>query len=539
MRGVIRRIAGGVQAAPLLFVLLVLGLAPLAGRPAAAARLAIGLGGDVTTLDPHHHILGPNNTVAMHVFDALIDTDDRQRPRPGLAESWRALDPLTWEFRLRPGATFHDGGPVTAEDAVASLRRAGRVTDSPLPFSVNLTTVAELAVIDARTFRIRTNRPDSVLPNKLRALAVVPARFESASRADFDSGTAMVGSGPFRFAGWIRGERIALAVNTAYWAGRPHWDEVEIRIVPKSAQRIAALLTGTLDVIEQVPPSDVSRLGVDSHLHLFSRSSLRLFYMMLDSGRDRSPFVTDRGGQPLDRNPLRDARVRRAISKAINRVSLVIAGMEGQAVPAGQFVPEGLSGHNPALVPEPYDPKEAERLLAEAGWPNGFALTLHAPNNRYVNDVALARSMALMLSQIGIVTRVEAMPAAEFFARASRMEFSAFFAGLNADTGEASNIMHWLVTTRDPVTGAGVSNRGQYSNPHVDALIEKALHTVDDGAREALLQEAAAAAMDDVAVVPLFHSINTWATRRGLRITPRMDGYTFAADVLPVPQPAD
>ncbi|HYH20026.1 MAG TPA: ABC transporter substrate-binding protein [Azospirillum sp.] len=528
-RGMVRRMAGGV----------LLAVALLATLPAAAARLTIGLGGDVTTLDPHHHILGPNNTVAMHVFDALIDTDDRQRPRPGLAEEWRALDPLTWEFRLRSGATFHDGRPVTAEDAVASLRRAGRITDSPLPFSVNLTTVAELTVIDERTFRVRTTRPDSVLPNKLRALAIIPARFEAASRADFDAGAAMIGSGPFRFVRWSKGDRIELAASTVYWAGRPNWEGVEIRIVPKSAQRIAALLTGTLDVIEQVPPSDVSRLGVDSQIHLFSRPSLRLFYLMLDSGRERSPFVTDRAGKPLDRNPLRDARVRRAISKAINRVNLVIAGMEGQAIPAGQFVPEGLSGHHPDLHPEPYDPKGAEHLLAEAGWPNGFALTLHAPNNRYVNDAALAKSMALMLSQVGIVTRVEALPAADFFPRASRMEFSAFFAGLNADTGEASNMMHWLVTTRDPVTGAGVSNRGQYSNPQVDALIDKALRTVDEGVREALLREAAGIAIGEVAVVPLFHSINVWATRRGLRITPRMDGYTFADGVLPVQEPAE
>lgn len=530
MRGWMRRMAGGMPLA-----LVVLALVLFAGGPAAAARLTIGLGGDVTTLDPHHHILGPNNTVAMHVFDALVDTDDRQRPRPGLAESWQALDPQTWEFRLRPGAAFHDGRPVTAEDAVASLRRAGRITDSPLPFSVNLTTVAELVVMDERTFRIRTSRPDAVLPNKLRALAVIPARFEAASRADFDAGTAMIGSGPFRFVRWTKGDRVELAA-APHWAGRPHWDAVEIRIVPKSAQRIAALLSGTLDVIDQVPPSDVSRLGVDSHVHLFSRPSLRLFYLMLDSGRERSPFVADRTGKPLDRNPLRDPRVRRAISKAVNRVNLVIAGMEGQAIPAGQFMPEGLSGHHPDLRPEPYDPKGAEQLLAEAGWPNGFALTLHTPNNRYVNDTALAKSMALMLSQVGIVTRVEALPAAEFFPRASRLEFSAFFAGLNADTGEASNIMHWLVATRDPATGAGVSNRGQYSNPRVDALVETALRTVDEAARESLLQEAAALAMGEVAVVPLFHSINVWATRRGLRITPRMDGYTFAADVLQVPQ---
>jgi peptide/nickel transport system substrate-binding protein len=191
-------------------------------------------------------------------------------------------------------------------------------------------------------------------------------------------------------------------------------------------------------------------------------------------------------------------------------------------------MPEGTFGYAPGLKPEPYDPEGARKLLAEAGYPDGFGLTLHGPNNRYVNDEQITQAIAQMFTRIGVVTRVDTMPSAVFFSRANKLEFSALVAGWGSDTGEASSPLKALLATFSNEKGMGQANRGRYSNPKMDALLDQALSTVDDAKREKLLEQATEVAMSDVGIITLYHQENLWATRKGIVYTPRADERTFA-----------
>jgi peptide/nickel transport system substrate-binding protein len=229
---------------------------------------------------------------------------------------------------------------------------------------------------------------------------------------------------------------------------------------------------------------------------------------------------------------------RSAISKAINRPAIVEKVMEGIAIPAGQLLPEGFFGVSPNLKPEPYDPEGAKILLADAGWGGGFGLTIHGPNDRYINDAKIAQAIGQMLTRVGIQTKVETMPKSVYFRRASRggpnktPEFSFVLVGWGAGTGEASSPLKSLLHTYDKERGFGASNRGRYSNAKLDKMVEDALATVDDITREKLLQKATEIAIDDLGIIPLHYQVNTWATRPGLAYIPRTDESTVIMNLV-------
>jgi peptide/nickel transport system substrate-binding protein len=225
--------------------------------------------------------------------------------------------------------------------------------------------------------------------------------------------------------------------------------------------------------------------------------------------------------------------VRRALSKAINRQALVERVMEGAAVPTGQLMPEKFFGYTPAIRTEAYDPEGAKKLLAEAGYPDGFAITLHAPNNRYVNDEQIAQAIAQMLARVGVQTRVDAMPSSIFFSRGSKLEFSLMLVGWGAETMEASSPLKALLATYNAAKGLGAANRGRYSNAKMDAVLEQAMATVDDAKREKLLQQATEIGVGDLGIIPLYHQHNLWAMRRGITYDARADERTFAHEFRP------
>jgi peptide/nickel transport system substrate-binding protein len=341
----------------------------------------------------------------------------------------------------------------------------------------------------------------------------------------------MIGTGPYKFVSFSRGDRVELTRFDGYWGKKPQWQRVTLRILTADAPRVAALLAGDVQVIENVPTSDIKKLSADPNVSLFKMPVFRMMYLHMDSDRDVSPFVTDKAGKPLPKNPLKDARVRQAISLAISRQAIVDRVMEGAAEPTGQLVNSALFGHVPGLKAPAADPAAAKKLLAQAGYPDGFAITLHATNNRYVNDDRVAQVVAAMLSRVGIATKVETMPSATFFTRANKLDFSFLQAGWGADTGEASSSLKALLATYDPARGWGASNRGRYSNPALDAKLAEALQTIDDAKREKLLQEATEIGMRDAGVIPLYFNINVWAARKGYTVTPRLDERTYAFDV--------
>jgi peptide/nickel transport system substrate-binding protein len=277
-------------------------------------------------------------------------------------------------------------------------------------------------------------------------------------------------------------------------------------------------------MINDVPPADISRLKTTPAVTVIMRSGERIMFITLDSSRDVSPFVADNDGKPAFPNPLHDWRVRKAISKAINRDALVDRLMDGVAVAAGQVASPGMFGHDPGIKPEPFDPDGAKKLLASAGYPDGFHLVLHSPNDRYVNDAKTAEAIGAMLTRIGIRTDVQALPwqvfAGQQMGGGERgvPAYSVTLYGFGTATGETMS-QHWmLLHTKNPERALGHANVGAYSNIRLDAYLDEAMRTMDAGKREKMLWDIARGYMNDVALVPLFWQVNAWAVYRAVRV---------------------
>ena len=508
--------------------ILVAGSIPWA-LPLQAAELRIGVAADVTSMDPHFLSIAPNINIAWHVFDALTHVDEDARLIPGLAVSWRAIDATTWEFKLRRGVHFHDGAELTAEDVVFSIERTLKVPSGQLGTFTRRIVAKE--IVDPYTLRLKTATPYAMVPYDLNSVFIASRKAAAGSGPeDFDSGKAMIGTGPFRFVRFARGDRVELARNDGYWGAQggksAAWEKVVFRIVPTDPARLAGLLSGELDAIEQVPTADLPRIRRDAGMQIAQKVSWRTIFFYLDQHRDRAPGLTDKAGRPLARNPFRDLRVRRALSKAINRQAIAERLMDGAALPASNLVSPPVFGHAPDLAPEPYDPEGAKRLLAEAGYPDGFAMTLSATNNRYVNDEQIAQAVAQMLARVGVRARVEALPVNAYLPKGRKGEFAFAMFGWGSFSGDLA--LRALVATADPDKGFGAFNWSGYSNPRVDALLERAFASVDGKQREALARDAMRLAMRDYAVIPLHHQVTTWAMRKPLAYAPRTDEFTFA-----------
>jgi peptide/nickel transport system substrate-binding protein len=454
---------------------------------------------------------------------------------PGIALSWKAIDDKTWEYKLRKGAKFHDGSELTAEDVAFSIDRVAQIPNSPGPFVAYTKAIVSKQIVDPYTIRFKTAVPHPLMPNDLSTIYIVSKKVATgATTEDFNSGKATIGSGRFKFVRYASGDRVELARNDAYWGDKVAWDKVQFKIIKNEAARVAALLSGDVDAIENVPTQDLARIKKDPKFTTTSKISHRVIYFNFDHLDRVSPFITGKDGKPLAKNPLLDLRVRKAISKAINRPAIAERVMEGQADPSGQLVSEKLFGHVPGLKAEPYDPEGAKKLLAEAGYPDGFNLTIHGPAGRYVNDEKIVQAVAQMLSRVGIGAKVETAPMAPYSARASKQEFSFHMVGWGASTGESSSPLRSLLATFNRDKGLGAVNWGRYSNPKVDYVIEQALQQVNDENRRAMLQQATKLSMDDLGIMPIHFQYTIWATKKGVAYTPRTDEYTLAFQFRPV-----
>jgi peptide/nickel transport system substrate-binding protein len=530
------------------FTQLVVGVAVAAflSTAAWAEEVTIGIYSEPSSMDPHFHNLGPNNAFMTHVFGRLIEMDYQQQLQPALAVSWKPINDTTWEFKLRKGVKFTDGTDFTADDVIFSFDRAANYVGGNSSFRTYLKGKT-FKKIDDYTIHAITEDPYPLMAVDLAQPPIVSSEAKGTGKPDvnggltvedFNDGKAMIGTGPYKFVEWKKGDRIVLVPNPDYYGDKAIWSKVTLKPIKSAPARVAALLAGDVDMIDNVPTSDVARLKKNDKVVLSSGVSNRVIYLHMDQFRDASPFVTDKSGKPMKKNPLKDVRVRKAISKLINRDAIVSRVMEDLAIPAGQLLPEGFFGVSQKLKPEAYDPDGAKKLLQEAGYGDGFGLTIHGPNDRYVNDAKIAEVIAQFLTRGGIPTKVVTMPKSVYFSRASKgangqPEFSFILVGWGAGSGEASSPLKSLLMTHDKSKGFGASNRGRFSEKEVDDVVIEALATVDDEKREALLQKATELAIGKYqGIIPLHYQVNTWATRPGLKYRARTDERTIAIDLL-------
>jgi peptide/nickel transport system substrate-binding protein len=511
-------------------------LSAIASLGAFAEReISVGLQAAITSIDPHYHNLSPNNSLLLHIYEPLVLRDPDGKLAPGLAVSWRAVDDLTWEFKLRKGVKFHDGSPFTAEDVVATYKRVPNVPNSPSSMATFVKPIVETRIVDPYTIIFKTAAPHVLLPSDLAAVDIIPkAVAEKATTEDFNSGKAAIGTGPYRFVEYIPNQRVVMKANYGYWGGEEPWDKVTFKILSNPSARVAALLSGDVQMIETVPTADIARLSTDRNFALADKVSNRVIYVHLYQWNgNAAPGVTSKDGSPLGKNPFMDPRVRKALSIAINRDAIADRIMEKRAVPAAQLLPDSFPGTSRKLKPARYDPEGAKKLLVEAGYPNGFTLTVYGTNNRYINDDKIAQALAQFYSRIGIDAKVETMPSSVYFTRATKGDFGYMLLGWGTESCEQGSSLRSLLATPDAAKGMGVTNRAHYSNPVFDKQLADALMTMDDKKREAMIQQAAETAMNDTGLIPIHYEVSTWATARGFRYTPRVDQYTLVTNLKP------
>lgn len=510
----------------------VLAVGALAGA-AQAAELKIGRANEPQSIDPLFSRTGPNQMTAMHIFDRLLMTDPKARSYPGLAESWMTLDKNVWQVKLRNGVKFHDGSPLTAEDVVFSMDRASKVPNSPASFGGSTAGIAKMEILDNLTIKFTTKDPDPNFMDNIGTIYIVSKKAtEKATSADFNSGKAAIGTGPYKFVGWTPGDKLELTRNDAYWGPKPAYDKVTMRFITNDAARVAALLSDSVDMIDLVPPADLPRLKKDPKVKVFETASVRLIYLALNQS-DKVKYLSDAAGKPLAKNPFQDPRVRKALSLMIDRKTLVDRILLGQGEASMQLVPDGVFGYNPALHPK-YDVAAAKKLLADAGYPNGFGITLHGSNDRFLLDGEVAQGLGQFLARGGLkVNKVETLPYSVFSKDAGQGAYDAFVFSFGNSTNEAGRGLMSLFHAYNKETDQGSLNRYRYQNPAVDKAVEAAVAEFDEPKREKMLQEAGAMAIEDMAIVPLYWQSVAWAARKDVAYTARRDERTLATDARP------
>ncbi|MGE8545982.1 ABC transporter substrate-binding protein [Alcaligenes sp. WGS1538] len=530
-----------------LLTTLAAGLACLFAGAASAQTLKIGLASEPTAVDPHYHQTTPNEALIYHIFQPLVAMSPDMKLTPALAKSWEATDDTTWTFKLDERARFSNGEPFTAQDVVFSFCR---ILNNETAIGGGLTNVARRIVAietpDAHTVRLKTAAPYPVLPNELARAPMIWSGIAKHEQlryapkegcgvtspwptvADFNKGDLVVGTGPYLLKSYVKGSGIVLERNPQYWGEAPAWEQVRMTAVPAAGPRLTGLLAGDFDLIENPAARDLKRIK-DSGFAYTVKPSVRVMFFQLDAGREQSPLVKS----PKGDNPLQNAKVRQAMSLAIDRKAIVERIMDGVAEPANQFIPPGMFGSIEGAPPLEYNPKKAKELLAEAGYPDGFELTLSATNDRYINDAQLTQAVAQYLSRVGIKTQVDTMTRSVYFPKRAKLEMSASLGGWGSETGEASNFLQYWITTRNPELGVGSSNYGRYSNPELDKVYLEAVRTLDDDKRSALLQQAVKIALDEMPSIPLHFESGVWAYRGDIQYEGRADQRTMATAARP------
>ena len=492
--------------------------APLWAAPAqAGATLRVASAFDPQTLDPHAVALLYHTRINFQVYESLVGRDERYKLEPALALSWQMSTPTAWRFKLRPGVKFHDGSAFTAEDAVFSLERA---REAPSQRAFQLKGVAAIRKLDALTLEIQLEAPDAVLPEKLQYVAMMNkawAEKNNVTRAQDFNGKQETyairhanGTGPMRVERYEPDVRTLLRRHEAWWGwaeSRSGNLEAATYITIKSdATRLAALASGEVDLVLDPPYQDIQRLKADTRITLLQTPDIGQQYLAFDQAREELTESDVKG-----RNPFKDLRVRKAVYHAINVPLIIDKVLRGQAQPTGAFLSPLVDG-SPAELDKrlPYDPARARLLLGEAGYPNGFAITLDCVNVAWRENVCQA--VAAMLTQVGIRTTLRSSPSNQFFPKLSQGTASFVEFGWTASP-DAWNSLNGLFRSFDR-SGLGTFNAGRYSNPKLDSLIDNMRTEPDLTRRRAMVSTVLRIVADELPLVPLYRRTLSWAMAR-------------------------
>lgn len=506
--------------------------------PTLAQTLTIGVRGGPDSIDPHFTATGTHAEALKHVYDTLVWSGDGLELEPRLAESWKAINDTTWEFKLRKGVKFHDGSDFTAEDVKFSIERIP-VVAGPNPTTIYVRRVKEAKVIDANTLHVLTDGAAPNLPNDFIRLFIVSSKAaagltKETANAAFNSGNAAVGTGPYKYVSWQPKGDLVLDRFDGYWGPKEPWAKHVRKEIANDAARVAQLKAGQLDLITRVPATDVASLKRDPKIDVNIIDTVYVFNVEMDM-RSEAKNVSAKDGSPLTKNPFLDLRVREAIDLAIDRKALAEVSMEGLGKEVNQMVTPSIFGFNKALPPREYNPKKAKELLVAAGYPNGFKTQFSFTKDRLPGDTQVGTSIAQMLAAIGIDATPNAQPAAVFFPARTRGEFSMSMSGWGTLTGEAHYTLSSLAHSNDKDKRMGAFNVLGYKNEEMDKLLQAAAIEMDEAKRRKYLEDSNALVLKDRQRLPIVAVGSAWAMQKGkVTIKPRVDEDTLAMNIKPV-----
>ncbi|MCC7425357.1 MAG: ABC transporter substrate-binding protein [Alphaproteobacteria bacterium] len=502
-----------------------------AAQAATASNLRWGYRGEILSMDPQATNESSTLRFLGNIYDALVTRDKDNSIVPWLAREWQVVEPTRWRFRLRENVRFHEGQPLTAEDVAATIARAAQPSSGLV---IQVTGIARVEVVDPLTVDIITHGPRPTLLAELSNVMIMSKPWMEANNA-LEAGNvarnrsghasrATNGTGAYRLRARVVDSRTELERNPAFWGPiEGNVQTVVFRPIQSDATRVAALLSGELDLIHPVPLQDVPRLQGRDGITVQQVPENRTIYLAMNVQGEKLA-----NGDP---NPMRDRRVREALYRAINIDALMRVVMRGFATPAAIMAAPGVVGHSAALDRRmPHDEARARALLREAGFANGFRFGFDCPNDRYINDEAICQAVVGMLARIGVQANLRMLPKTVYLQRLQAERPDMYLLGWGPNSFDALETLFYNIATREDMQpavriggGQGRWNLGRYSNPAVDQLLFGASRELDPAKRTAALSEALRLVADDIPVLPIHNQAVVWALRRGVRATPTGD----------------
>jgi peptide/nickel transport system substrate-binding protein len=502
----------------------------LAGGLAGAVTLRVANQGDVQSMDPHSLNESLQLSFDSAIYESLVGRGKDMAVVPLLATKWTQTSPTVWRFDLRKGVKFHDGTPFTADDVVFSFKRA---TDVGSDMRGYVAPVKEVRKVNDLTVDIETITPFPILPDTLTVFAMMSKKWCEENKAEKPvdrrkgiENTASFkanGTGPFRLKERQPSIRTVLVRNFNYWDKvESNVDEVVFTPISSDATRVAALLSGEIDVMEPVPLQDVERIKAAPNYTVLQGPELRTIFLGMDQKRDELLFSSVKG-----KNPFKDKRVRQAFYQAIDIETIKSRVMRGAATPTALMVGPGVNGFQADMNKRlPYDTEAAKKLLADAGYPTGFEVTMNCPNDRYVNDAAICQAVAANLARIGVKINLQAETKNTYFPKILRRDTSFYLLGWTPSTTDAHDALYNLMATPTD-KGQGQYNLGAYSSAKLDELTSKIQTETDKSKRNEMIREAFKVQLDDVGHIPLHQQALAWAYSKNVMLTQLPSNYMF------------